>query len=59
MLFTYYQHAPMPAMSRNDEILPLFIVNSLSGGAAGFIVAAIVCRGVVAVAQCDGRRDRK
>jgi SSS family transporter len=42
MLFTYYQHAPMPAMSRNDEILPLFIVNSLSGGAAGFIVAAIV-----------------
>jgi len=42
MLFTYYQHAPVPAMSRNDEILPLFIVNSLSGGAAGFIVAAIV-----------------
>jgi SSS family transporter len=42
MLFTYYQHAPLPAMTRTDEILPLFIVNSLSGGTAGFIVAAIV-----------------
>ena len=42
MLFTYYQQTPPPALSRNDEILPAFIVNSLSGGAAGFIVAAIV-----------------
>jgi SSS family transporter len=42
MLFTYYQQTPAPAISRNDEILPAFIVNSLSGGAAGFIVAAIV-----------------
>jgi SSS family solute:Na+ symporter len=42
MLFTYYQQTPAPAVSRNDEILPAFIVNSLSGGAAGFIVAAIV-----------------
>jgi solute:Na+ symporter, SSS family len=23
MLFTYYQHAPLPAMTRNDQILPL------------------------------------
>ncbi len=29
-------------LGRNDEILPAFIVQSLSGGAAGFIVAAIV-----------------
>ena len=42
MLFTYYQQTPAPALSRTDEILPVFIVNSLSGGAAGFIVAAIV-----------------
>ena len=42
MLFTYYQQTPAPTISRNDEILPAFIVNSLSGGAAGFIVAAIV-----------------
>jgi SSS family transporter len=42
MLFTYYQQTPAPVLSRNDEILPAFIVNSLSGGAAGFIVAAIV-----------------
>jgi Na+/proline symporter len=42
MLFTYYQQTPAPVISRNDEILPAFIVNSLSGGAAGFIVAAIV-----------------
>ena len=42
LLFTYYQHAPLPPMQRADQILPLFIVNSLSGGLAGFIVAAIV-----------------
>src|SRR5262245_3945852 len=42
MLFTYYQHVPAPATSRADEVLPAFIVNSLSGGTAGFIVAAIV-----------------
>lgn len=42
MLFTYYQRVPVPAMQRSDQILPLFIVNSLSGGVAGFIVAAIV-----------------
>jgi SSS family transporter len=42
MLFTYYQTTPPPAIGRTDEILPAFIVHSLSGGAAGFIVAAIV-----------------
>jgi SSS family transporter len=43
MLFTYYQHVPLPrALARSDEVLPGFIVSSLSHGAAGFIVAAIV-----------------
>src|SRR5687768_18456334 len=43
MLFTYYQHVPLPrALARNDEVLPAFIVTTLSHGAAGFIVAAIV-----------------
>jgi len=42
-LFAFYQGAPSPpALSRNDEILPFFIVSVLSGGPAGFIVAAIV-----------------
>ena len=42
-LFAFYQGAPgPPAGSRNDEILPFFIVSSLVGGPAGFIVAAIV-----------------
>ena len=42
MLFTYYQQQPAPTLNRPDEILPVFVVTSLSGGAAGFIVAAIV-----------------
>ena len=42
MLYAYYQTVPAPVLGRNDEILPAFIVQSLSGGAAGFIVAAIV-----------------
>jgi SSS family solute:Na+ symporter len=43
MLYTFYQQTPLPApLGRNDEILPLFIINSLRNGAAGFIVAAIV-----------------
>jgi Na+/proline symporter len=42
MLFAYYQHAPTPALGRADEILPRFVVTTLSGGVAGFIVAAIV-----------------
>jgi len=43
MLFTYYQHVPLPrTLARADELLPTFIVTALSHGAAGFIVAAIV-----------------
>lgn len=42
MLYTYYQHVPPPVLGRPDEILPRFVVSSLTGGAAGFIVAAIV-----------------
>ena len=43
MLFTYYQHVPLPrTLARNDELLPTFIVTAVSHGAAGFIVAAIV-----------------
>jgi Na+/proline symporter len=42
MLYTYYQHVPAPILGRTDEILPTFVVTSLTGGAAGFIVAAIV-----------------
>ena len=43
MLFTYYQHVPLPrALGRSDELLPGFIVTALTHGAAGFIVAAIV-----------------
>jgi Na+/proline symporter len=43
MLYTFYQQTPLPRpLGSNDEILPLFVVTSLSHGAAGFIVAAIV-----------------
>jgi len=42
MMFAYYQHIPPPAVSRADEILPRFVVGTLTGGMAGFIVAAIV-----------------
>jgi solute:Na+ symporter, SSS family len=43
MLFAFYQQTPMPrALASNDEVLPLFVVTSLSHGAAGFIVAAII-----------------
>src|SRR5687767_522248 len=43
MLFVYYQQTPLPqALTRNDEILPVFVVSSLTHGLAGFIVAAIV-----------------
>ena len=43
MLFTYYQHVPLPrTLARSDELLPTFIVTALTHGAAGFIVAAIV-----------------
>jgi SSS family transporter len=43
MLFVYYQQTPLPQpLTRNDEILPVFVVGSLTHGLAGFIVAAIV-----------------
>jgi SSS family transporter len=43
LLYVYYQQTPLPrALESNDEVLPLFVVTSLSHGAAGFIVAAIV-----------------
>jgi len=43
MLFVYYQQTPLPRpLARNDEILPLFVVTTLTHGLAGFIVAAIV-----------------
>ncbi len=43
MLFVYYQQTPLPRpLGRTDEILAVFVVNSLSHGLAGFIVAAIV-----------------
>ena len=43
MLFVYYQQTPLPQpLSRTDEILPIFVVSSLTHGLAGFIVAAIV-----------------
>ena len=43
MLFVFYQQTPLPRpLVTNDEVLPLFVVTSLSHGAAGFIVAAIV-----------------
>jgi SSS family transporter len=43
MLYTYYQHTPLPRpLGRTDEVLPLFVVTSLPQGVSGFIVAAIV-----------------
>jgi SSS family solute:Na+ symporter len=43
LLYVFYQQTPLPRpLATNDEVLPLFVVTSLSHGAAGFIVAAIV-----------------
>ncbi len=43
MLFVHYQQVPLPQeLARNDQILPVFVVNELTNGLAGFIVAAIV-----------------
>jgi len=43
MLYTFYQHTPLPrALGRNDEILPLFVVSGIPQGVSGFIIAAIV-----------------
>jgi SSS family transporter len=43
MLYTYYQQVSLPQpLTRNDQILPIFVVSELQNGLAGFIVAAIV-----------------
>ncbi|HQZ39521.1 MAG TPA: sodium:solute symporter [Vicinamibacterales bacterium] len=43
MLYAYYLQTPLPqALARTDEVLPVFVVNTLPSGVAGFIVAAIV-----------------
>jgi SSS family solute:Na+ symporter len=43
MLYVHYQQVPLPqALTRNDQILPIFVVNELQNGLAGFIIAAIV-----------------
>jgi len=43
MLYTHYQQVALPQeLSRPDQILPIFVVNELKNGLAGFIVAAIV-----------------
>jgi solute:Na+ symporter, SSS family len=43
LLYVFYQQTPLPRpLATNDEVLPLFVVTSLSHGMAGFIVAAIV-----------------
>jgi solute:Na+ symporter, SSS family len=43
MLFTHFQQTPLPQeLTRPDQILPIFVVNELQNGLAGFIVAAIV-----------------
>ena len=43
MLYTYYQHVPAAArLAARTKSCPTFVVHSLTGGVAGFIVAAIV-----------------
>jgi solute:Na+ symporter, SSS family len=41
MLYAYYEHAPLPPLTSNDEIFPVFIVHSLPRGIAGLVIAAI------------------
>ncbi len=41
MLFAYYQHAPRPPVTTNDEIFPTFIVRTLPHGISGLVIAAI------------------
>jgi uncharacterized sodium:solute symporter family permease YidK len=47
MLYAYYQHVPAPAMSTPDEVFPLFIVQHLSGGLAGLVIAALGLRSFI------------
>jgi Na+/proline symporter len=41
MLFGYYQTAPLPTLTSNDEIFPAFIVQHLPHGVSGLVIAAI------------------
>jgi SSS family solute:Na+ symporter len=41
MLYAYYQHAPLPPLTSNDEIFPVFIVHSLPRGISGLVIAAV------------------
>lgn len=41
MLYAYYQHVPLPTITSNDEIFPVFIVHSLPRGVAGLVIAAV------------------
>jgi SSS family transporter len=41
MLYAYYQHEPVPAITTTDEIFPAFIVAHLPSGIAGLMIAAI------------------
>ncbi|MCX6539975.1 MAG: sodium:solute symporter [Acidobacteria bacterium] len=41
MLFAYYRTHPQPALTSNDEIFPVFIVNTLPHGISGLVIAAI------------------
>ena len=41
MLFAYYQHAPRPPITTNDEVFPAFIVTTLPHGISGLVIAAI------------------
>jgi Na+/proline symporter len=41
MLYAYYQHAPRPSTTTNDEIFPAFIVTTLPHGISGLVIAAI------------------
>ena len=41
MLFAYYQTVPAPRLTTTDEIFPRFIIDHLSGGIGGLVIAAI------------------
>lgn len=43
MLFVFYQQSPLSQpLARTDEVLPVFVIQQLPEGVAGFIIAAIV-----------------
>jgi SSS family transporter len=41
MLFAYYKTHPQPVLTSNDEIFPVFIVQTLPHGVSGLVIAAI------------------